>query len=193
MTRLGYVGIVMTIVGATACGKSHERERVDFERMRVQQRVDPYGTSRGFADGKSMQSPPTGTISREAAAAPVGIASASVERGADRFGIYCAVCHGVGGFGGSIVASNMGVPRPPSLRSQMVRDQSDAYLFDVATRGKGRMPAYAPQLTPADRWAVVAYVRRLQATGATTPAERDDSLLASRIRELDSIAVAQRK
>lgn len=197
-------------LASIACAHTTERERVDFERMRVQQKYDLWGTSATFPDHQSMQAPPAGTVSREAAAdsgsigtgmsgttltptIPVAITPELLARGENRYGIYCAVCHGAGGFGGSIVAENMGQPRPPSLRSDSLRAQPAGYVFYVATHGKGRMAPYAPQLTTEERWAVVAYIRQLQQRGASSPAQIDDSLRAVRIHTIDSLAAAERK
>lgn len=186
--------ILATIVMLAACTPTHERERYDFERMRVQQRYSLYGPSASFANGLSMQQPPPGTVSLEAIApAPDTRDSARlIARGKDRFGIYCAVCHGPAGFGGSLVALNMGIPRPPSLRTPQLRAQPDSYFFNVASHGKGRMPAYAPQLSVYDRWAVVAYVRSLQSHGAAS-GERDDSLMAVEIHAIDSAAALEHR
>ena len=112
---------------------------------------------------------------------------ALVARGRDRFNIFCAVCHGVGGFGGSLVAENMLPPRPPSLRTPMLRGQPDGYIFGVATYGKGRMAPYAPQLTAADRWAVVAYIRQLETGNLESPEMVADSVRAERIHASDSM------
>ena len=185
--------VVLGLV-APGCSSTTERQRVDFERMRVQQRVSPYGGG--------MRPPPGGTVSVEAAAQPLGGDSASliavkanplaatpalVARGRDRFNIFCAVCHGVGGFGGSLVAENMLPPRPPSLRTPMLRGQPDGYIFGVATYGKGRMAPYAPQLTAADRWAVVAYIRQLETGKLESPEMVADSVRAERIHASDSM------
>jgi mono/diheme cytochrome c family protein len=197
-------------LGVTACVKSPERERIDFERMRVQQRYGLYGTSAVFANRQSMQPPPYGTVSRESAqdtgivgtgmsagvqvvAPPIAITPDLLVLGEQKFTIYCAVCHGDGGFGGSIVAQNMGAPRPPSLRSAAMLAQRSGYIFAVATHGKGRMPSYAPQLTPEERWAVVAYVRQLQRSAPATPQQRADSLRAIEIRAIDSALAVERK
>ncbi len=212
MTRTLRWPVVILVALVAGCTASRERERVDFERMRIQQRYGLYGASRVFSNGQSMQQPPAGTVSREAAAQmlstgideadsastvsvttiPLPVTPALLDRGRNRFAIYCAVCHGAGGFGGSLVAANMGQPRPPSLRTAMMRTHPVGYIFGVATHGKGRMPPYAPQLTPDDRWAIVAYIRQLQATGALTPDERADSLRAQQLRTIDSIAAAER-
>lgn len=194
-------------LAALGCSPTTERQRVDFERMRVQQRYEPYQGSRLLPGGLSMQAPPAGTVSREAAAAPlasdpaaitalktipVPVTPALLARGRDRFRIYCAVCHGPAGFGGSVVAENMGVPRPVSLHGDIVRALSVGQLFEVATQGFGRMPPYAPQLTPSDRWAVVAYVRQLETQPATSAEAIDDSLRAARIHAVDdSVSAAQ--
>jgi mono/diheme cytochrome c family protein len=193
-----------------ACGTSRERERFDFERMRVQQRYTLFGTSRTVAGGQSMRAPPGGTVSREAlaerseappsitaafgiATIPIAVTPQLVARGKDRFIIYCAVCHGAGGFGGSLVAENMGQPRPPSLHTATLLARPLGYIFAVATAGKGRMPAYSPQLSVADRWAVVAYIRALQSATARSSDETADSLMAERIAQVDSAAAARRR
>jgi mono/diheme cytochrome c family protein len=189
---------------ALACGNSPERERLDFERMRLQQRYDLYGKSGVFANHQSMQAPPPGTVTRESAldtgaigtgmsggqlvaSVPLSLTPAQLVRGERKFTIYCAVCHGDGGFGGSIVAENMGPPRPPSLRSDSLAARPDGYIFDVATHGKGRMPAYAVELTPTERWAVIGYIRMLQQSRTLTPAQRADSVRAAAIHSNDSL------
>jgi mono/diheme cytochrome c family protein len=199
---------LLAIVGA--CSRSPERERVDFERMRLQQRYDLYGPSSVFADGANMQAPPVGTIARESrsdtgvvatgtvggiavAAVPLAMTPERLATGAKMFGVYCAVCHGIAGYGGSTVAENMGPPRPPSLRTPRMIAAPAGYVYVVATRGLGRMPSYAAELTDAERWAVVSYVKNLQGTPGTSPAAIDDSLRGLAIGRLDSAAAARRK
>ncbi|HEX5438006.1 MAG TPA: cytochrome c [Gemmatimonadaceae bacterium] len=181
-----------------ACGRGDHRAGWDWERMRVQPRYDAYGPSRFFADSSAMQAPPAGTVARErivdqpliadgeahgqlATRIPIPVTSALLARGRSRFDIYCAVCHGAGGFGGSGVAMNMQPPRPPSLRSAAVLAMPPGFLYGVIRNGFGRMPSYAADLTPVERWAVVAYVERLQQLHAATPAERADSVRAAHL------------
>jgi mono/diheme cytochrome c family protein len=188
-----------------ACGHTTERGHVDFERMRVQQRYHLYGSSSVFANGQAMQAPPAGTVARETAAdtgvigtgvlrgaavttIPIMLTAAQRAGGAKSFRIYCAVCHGSAGFGGSTVAENMGPPRPPSLRSARLVAAPPGYIFTVATHGLGRMPSYAPVLTATERWAVVAYIKQLQATPGLAPGAVDDSLRAIAIQRTDSAA-----
>lgn len=81
--------------------------------------------------------------------------------GQQRFDIYCAPCHDRAATGQGMVVLR-GFPAPPSLHSERLRQAPDGHLFDVASRGFGRMPSYADQVSTADRWAIVAYVRALQ-------------------------------
>ena len=145
----------------------------DWNRMRVQARYEPYRRSRFFSDGKTMQLPPAGTVSREsgadaAAEATRVITPALIARGASQFHIYCAVCHGERGDGMSIVASNMDEPKPPSLIVPPVSLLPVNLIVSVVTHGLGPMPPFAAELSPADREAVAAYVKTLQRVPPTS-------------------------
>jgi mono/diheme cytochrome c family protein len=204
------MGCVVVILVMTACTKSSERERGDFERMRIQQRDETDAPSGRFARDERLRHPPAGTMSRESEAdsgaigsgvsagqpvtiVPLDVTPALLALGRAKFTVYCAVCHGAGGFGGSIVAANMGAPRPPSLRTAAVQALAPGFVFDIATRGIGRMPPYAPQLTARERWAVVAYLEQLQHATSSTPEERADSLRAIEIRSIDSTLAAEQR
>jgi mono/diheme cytochrome c family protein len=84
-----------------------------------------------------------------------------LQRGQERFEIYCAVCHGPLGYGDGIVVQR-GYTRPPSYHTDRLRSAPAGYFFDVITHGFGSMPDYAEQIPPRDRWAIVAYLRVLQ-------------------------------
>src|SRR6476620_3039068 len=86
-----------------------------------------------------------------------------VDRGQDRFNIYCIVCHGPVGNGDGMVVRR-GFPKPPTYHDDRLRNAPVGHFFDVITNGWGKMNSYAYQVTPADRWAIVAYIRALQAT-----------------------------
>jgi mono/diheme cytochrome c family protein len=204
------MGCVVVILVMTACTKSSERERGDFERMRIQQRDETDAPSGRFARDERLRHPPAGTMSRESETdsgaigsgvsagqpvtiVPLDVTPALLALGRAKFTVYCAVCHGAGGFGGSIVAANMGAPRPPSLRTAAVQALAPGFVFDIATRGIGRMPPYAPQLTARERWAVVAYLEQLQHATSSTPDERADSLRAIEIRSIDSTLAAEQR
>lgn len=92
---------------------------------------------------------------------PFPLTLADLRRGQERFGIYCAVCHDPQGTGAGTIIER-GYTRPPSLHADRLRQAPAGYFFDVITRGYGAMPPYATQVPPADRWAIVAYVRVLQ-------------------------------
>ena len=208
MTRLRLrvvLGWAATFSVLQGCTRSHERERVDFERMRLQQRYDPYATG-AFANGAVVQTPPDSTVPREAladsamtphpgtpatTALPVPITPVLLSVGKQKFTTYCAVCHGSAAFGGSLVAMDMGPPRPPSLRRPAALTFPAGYIYTVATNGLGRMPAYAPQLTVGERWAVVAYVQQLQHDPHRDVAALDDSARAAQIARIDSMAALE--
>lgn len=180
--------IWVAVLLALLCSACSDRSFGDLERMRRQPRADAYEATRAFSDGKVLQAPPAGTVAREAPdSAPPTVTPALLAEGRGRYAIYCAACHGDAGFGGSVVAANMANPRPPSLRSPRVRALAPGQIHEVVTLGFGRMPSYAAQLSPRQRWAVVAYVGELQrATPAGAPA-MEDSLRAVQIARSDSV------
>ncbi len=122
---------------------------------------------------------PAGTVARDWAPAPPPppVTEALLRRGQQRFDIYCAVCHGPTGYGDGIVVQR-GFPAPPSYHSDRLRQVPIQHFYDVITNGYGAMYAYAQRVAPADRWAIAAYIRALQASQDTpvaqlTPAERE--------------------
>lgn len=92
---------------------------------------------------------------------PIRIDRKVLARGRERYDIFCSPCHDRTGGGAGMVVQR-GFPRPPSLHTDRLREVKAGYLFDVVTRGFGRMPDYASQIPPRDRWAIVAYMRALQ-------------------------------
>ena len=162
-----------------ACRERSTRDGWDFERMREQPRYDVYESSALFPDGRVMQRPPQGTVSREqivgqpmlaegasngtpAATVPLPLTPQMLALGRTRFGIFCAVCHGERADGASIVASNMHNPAPPSLLAPRAREMPPGSVYRIIRYGIGRMPSYAAELSVVERWAVVAYLGALQ-------------------------------
>ncbi len=92
---------------------------------------------------------------------PVEVNYKLLLRGQERFDIYCAVCHGPAGEGNGIVTQRGMLP-PPTYHDDRMREKSDGHIFDVITNGTGNMKSYKHQVSVADRWAIVAYVRALQ-------------------------------
>ncbi len=137
-----------------------------------------FSANPNFADGKTLQPPPEGTIARGAhplhyAATPEDAARAGREliapaalrsdpaRGVAVFQTYCQPCHGGAGKGDGPVALR-GFPPPPSFLADRAMRLSDGQMFHIITYGQKNMPSYAAQIFPEDRWRVIAYVRSLQ-------------------------------
>ncbi len=105
-----------------------------------------------------------------------------LQRGQQRFNIYCSPCHSQVGDGNGMIVQR-GFRRPPSYHIDRLRKAPLGYFFDVITNGFGAMPDYKAQVPVADRWKIIAYIRALQLSqGATLadlpPAERNQMLPA---------------
>jgi mono/diheme cytochrome c family protein len=100
---------------------------------------------------------------------------ALLERGQERYRIYCAPCHSELGDGRGMIVQR-GFPQPPSLQSEPLRSAPPQHIYDVITRGYGVMYPFADRVQPADRWAIAAYIYALErsqhAALADVPAEQ---------------------
>jgi mono/diheme cytochrome c family protein len=164
--------------------------------MHDQPRYKPLARSEFFGDERSARPRVPGTVARGhlpgdpaletgkvgtgfVAAVPVPIDLKLLQRGEQRYRIYCSPCHGQVGRGDGMVVRR-GYRPPPSFHIDRLRAQPAGYFFDVITAGFGAMPDYAAQVSVPDRWAIVAYVRALQlsqnATVADVPAQRRGEL-----------------
>ena len=149
--------------------------------MDWQERFDPQERNDFFADGMAMRPPVPGTVARGflkddtafhfgrdasgafVTASPVALTPEFMERGRERYEIFCAVCHGSAGDGnGIIMTGNYGYVPAPTYHSELLRTAPDGYMFDVIGNGVRSMPGYAQQIPIADRWAITAYIRALQ-------------------------------
>lgn len=92
---------------------------------------------------------------------PVPVTKELIDRGQNRFNVYCIVCHGATGNADGMVVRR-GFPKPPTYHDDRLRNAPVGHFFDVMTNGWGRMNSYAAQISPADRWAIVAYIRTMQ-------------------------------
>ena len=92
---------------------------------------------------------------------PVPVTQELLERGRERFEIYCSVCHGRTGEGNGMIVQR-GFPVPPSYHIDRLRQAPVGHFFDVMTQGYGIMYSYAERVKPEDRWAIAAYIRALQ-------------------------------
>jgi mono/diheme cytochrome c family protein len=134
--------------------------------MTDQKKLDEYERSTVFRNGKVLQSPPPGSVSRDQDLGNVltekpPMSLALVERGRERFNIFCSECHGPGGDADGMVVQR-GFPKPPSFHEARLVSAPDEHFVDVITHGHGVMYSYADRVPPADRWAIAAYIRALQ-------------------------------
>ncbi|HUF23920.1 MAG TPA: cytochrome c [Vicinamibacterales bacterium] len=160
--------------------------------MDDQPKVRPQTASTFFYDGASMRQPVPGTVpigglkedvgfftgkgadGQFVAAIPMTVDEALVERGRQRYVIYCQPCHDARGDGRGILFQRGNVPTA-SFHQEKILNYTDGQIFDVITNGIGLMAGYKWPIPPDDRWAIVAYVRDLQrmrsASATGLPAE----------------------
>jgi mono/diheme cytochrome c family protein len=155
--------------------------------MRHQDSVRTFDASSHFADGASARHPPPHTVARAEMAPddpvatgkkdgvllaelPVPFTHGLLERGRQRFDIFCSPCHGADGYGQGIVVRR-GFPAPPSYLEPWLLKAPAGHLYDVITSGIGRMYPLADRIEPRDRWAIVAYLRALQRSQRATPSD----------------------
>ena len=181
--------VVSSVLLATLCGCRND--------MYNQPRYDPLEPSDFFADGTSARPLVPGTVpqldrrdlpqagepsvfltgmegGREAAKAPFPIDRGVLERGQQRYRIFCTPCHGELGDGQGMIVKR-GFTPPPSFTSDRLLNEPLGHFFEVITHGHGVMYSYASRVPPRDRWAIAAYIRALQlgqhAMAADLPAE----------------------
>ena len=164
-----------------ACTRRHTFERPPVHvnpNMDFQEKLVPQSASDFFADGASMRPKLAGTVAREdpldvavttgidaagnyLAAAPLPLDAAALERGAERYTIYCSPCHGAAGDGQGMLTRRAGIA-VTSLLDPRLEAAPDGEFVHVMEAGLGLMPSYRAQVAAADRWAIVAHVRELQ-------------------------------
>ncbi len=164
MNGAARAGLLVMPLALTGCGQS----------MDEQPKYETYSASAVFEDGASAQLPPADTVSQSAAAyaesekQPANVDAALLERGHQRFDIYCAPCHGLDGYGDGMVVQR-GFPAPPSFHSARLRAAPARHFYDVITKGYGAMYSYASRVPPSDRWAIIAFIRALQLSQDASP------------------------
>jgi hypothetical protein len=161
--------------------------------MANQPRVNPLAPSDFFADGRSERPAIENTVARgsldndpllvpkDSNAFPLPLTKELLLRGQERYGIFCAPCHGAKGDGLGMVAIR-GMKHPPSFYDDRLRAEPNGYFYDVVANGFGAMYSYSAQILPKDRWAIIAYVRALQlsrnAPASELPAELRRKLMS---------------
>lgn len=155
--------------------------------MHDQPYYEPFEASDVFANGTTNQPIPAGTVARgllkedthywfgrdasgqwvDSLPAQIEGSRELLERGQERFEIYCSVCHASTGSGRGMIVQR-GFKQPQPLYEQRLKDMPLGYFYDVATNGFGIMPAYSKQVPEDDRWAIAAYIRVLQVSQGST-------------------------
>ena len=148
------------------------------QKMGTQPRYEPLSASGFFDDGSSARQLLPDTVARGSLRAdeqlytgkvdgqyvdtfPFTVDRAVLNRGQQRFNIYCAACHGEVGDGNGLLVHRGFLP-PPSFHQDALRNAPVGLFYDVITNGFGAMPSYNTQISVQDRWAIIAYVRALQ-------------------------------
>jgi len=159
--------------------------------MYDQPRGKPLAGSRFFPDGREARPLVDGTVphsdsaeddllltgrrdGRLSSTFPFRVTKEVLDRGHERYNIYCSPCHGLLGDGRGTVVRR-GFPAPPSFHSDSLRAKPVGHYVDVITHGLGRMFPYADRVEPHDRWAIAAYIRALQLSQNAPVRELSDS------------------
>ena len=155
--------------------------------MHDQPKYKPLRASELFPDGSSARPLIDGTVARGALQEdeafftgkiglatvkelPFRIEEADLNRGEQRYNIYCSPCHDRTGAGKGMVVQR-GYRQPPSFHVDRLKQADAGYMFDVMTNGFGAMPDYKAQIDARDRWRIVAYIRALQLSQSATAAD----------------------
>jgi hypothetical protein len=159
--------VLLAAVGIAGCDNTLRQD------MANQPRVNPLAPSNFFTDGRSERPAIENTVARgsvendalfvpkDSNTFPLPLTKELLQRGQERYNIFCTPCHGIQGDGQGMVAMR-GMKHPPSYHQERLRAEPNGYIYDVVTNGFGAMYGYSSQIPPRDRWAIVAYVRALQ-------------------------------
>jgi len=181
LLRLMLVVFIALVVSGCARERTSKKPPIHLNpNMDTQQKYKPFRESKFFADGLSMRKPVEGTVAsgdlredteyytgmtgpeKYVEFNPVKITAEFLDRGQERYNIFCAPCHGQVGDGKGIV-TKYAYPIPPTdLHDARIRQAEDGYLYNIITNGIRNMPPYDHQIPVEDRWAIVSYVRALQ-------------------------------
>ena len=172
--------------------------------MHNQPKMVPQRGSSVFADGRSVRPQIMNTVARsqghedayfftglvagkEGDGMPLPVTIELLERGQERYNIYCTACHSRVGNGVGMIVQR-GYRPAGNFHTERLRNAPLGHFFAVMTNGFGAMPDYSAQLTPADRWAVAAYIRALQ---LSQNAKQSDVASGQHVQELHEIAKEQ--
>jgi mono/diheme cytochrome c family protein len=174
--------IVLASIPLAGCARGCTSSRPPIHlnpSMDNQPKAKAQSSSTFFYDGSTMRQPVPGTIAigglkedvafftgksadgQFIATIPVTADDALLERGRQRYAIYCQPCHDARGDGKGILFQRGNVPTATFHQEKLLK-YTDGQIFDVITNGSGLMPAYRWPIPPADRWAIISHVRKLQ-------------------------------
>ena len=169
-----FLGVVVAISTLVLVSSGCELRQAMYN----QPRYEPLEASPFFEDGLSSRQPVKGTVARghlrlddhyfrgtvdgePAATLPIAVTRDLLERGRERYDIFCSPCHDRTGTGNGMIVKR-GLKQPPSYHEDRLREVPIGHFFDVMTNGFGAMYSYASRIPVNDRWAIAAYVRTLQ-------------------------------
>lgn len=197
MRRLLVLGLFATVLLVGCRGQQSDAPPIHPHlAMDFQEKFEPQDKNPFFENEAAMRVPPTGTVARgqlrentelhEGPTAdgeyveriPIAVDREVLERGQDRYEIYCAPCHGRTGDGnGIIMEGDYDYTPATSYHVERLRQVTDGYMYDVITNGVRNMPSYAHQIPVRDRWAIVAYIRALQRSQYARPENLPESIV----------------
>ena len=187
---LPIVTIAVAVAVAGCRGSTSKKPPVHLNpNMDLQERYEPHAPSGFFVDGRTMRTPPVGTVARGFEKRDTAVWAGKSQgggfvtdlpfevdedlyigktRGRERYGIYCAPCHDAAGTGNGVIVQK-GMTKPPSYMDARLRAMPAGEIYSAIANGVKSMPTYGHQIPLADRWAIVAYVRILQRKGGAAP------------------------
>ncbi|MHC4991567.1 MAG: c-type cytochrome [Planctomycetota bacterium] len=205
---LGVLLLIPPALIAWARATTSEKPRIHFvQDMDNQHKLQAQQRSELFFDGRTMRPPVAGAVGRDQLGedahyeqglvgdgwatdfpAAVTVDMSLLERGQERFEIYCSICHGKSGYGDGMIHERamrlMLTPSlskgttwvaPKSIHEEAIREQPVGQLFNTVTNGVRNMSGYGAQISTADRWAIVAYVKALQRSQHAEPGDVPDA------------------
>ncbi|NOZ73975.1 MAG: cytochrome c [FCB group bacterium] len=176
------IALSLTALVLSGCrGRTSEKPPIHLNpNMDTQEKYKPQSRSRFFKDEATMRMPVEGTVARGLLKAdlpfytgrntdssfvntnPVALTEQVMNRGQERFNIYCAPCHSRLGDGKGIITQYQYPIPPTSFHQDRIRSMPDGEIFEIISQGIRNMPSYRHQIPVADRWAIIHYVRALQ-------------------------------
>ncbi len=177
-----FVVLLVVLLAGSGCWRGATSPRSPWHpnpNMDNQPKYRPQEASAFFYDGATMRPPVEGAVARgelhedtafytgrdqsgePVAEVPIDVDEALIIRGQERYDIYCAPCHHKRGNGRGVLWDRAQI-QSADLHEERLRSVPDGQIFDVITNGLGLMSGYKYPIPPRDRWAIVAYVRRLQ-------------------------------